>query len=125
MGYWSLHPSTLEVVNLNDSFIVQALVWVRLHELPLDFWNEDIFVGLARTFGELLSTNPNIASKCHLNYPCLCIGVREGIDMPETMAFHSKLGVHIQKMIYETVPFAFFLYLKAGHKASQCPKVDK
>ena len=41
------------------------------------------------------------------------------------MAFHSKLGVHVQKLIYEIVPFACFLCLKAGHKANQCPRVDK
>ena len=65
------------------------------------------------------------ASKKCLNFSHIYIGIREGKDMPETMAFHSKLGVHIQKLIYETIPFAFFLFLKVGHKAHQCPRVEK
>ena len=45
--------------------------------------------------------------------------------MPEFIALHSKLGVHNQKIIYETIPFACFLCLKAGHKAHQCPNEAK
>ena len=103
---------------MNNSFFVQAPIWVRLPELPLEFWNEGIFVGLASTFGEILSIDPITTSKRCLNYACICIGVREGTDMPKNMAFHSKIGVHVQKLIYEIVPFAYFLYLKAGHKAN-------
>ena len=45
--------------------------------------------------------------------------------MPKFVALHSKLGVHNQKIIYETIPFACFLYLKAGHKALHCPNAAK
>ena len=130
-GQWATGCSTLVLqkwsskLYLNASFFVQALVWVRLPELPLEFWNEDIFWGLARNFGELLSIDPIIASKRCLNYARIYIGVREGTDMPETVAFHSKLGVHIRKLIYEIVPFACFLCLKVGHKVNQCPRADK
>ena len=82
-------------------------------------------MGLARTFGELLSMDPITASKNHLNFSHIYIGIREGIDMPETMAFHSKLGVHIQTLIFETIHFSCFLCLKVGHKAHQCPRVEK
>ena len=130
-GKWAIGHSTLVLqkwsssLNLNDSFFVQAPVWVRLPKLPLEFWNEDIFVGIARTFGELLSIDPTTASKRRLNFSRICIGVREGTDMPVSIALHSKLGVHTQKLIYETIPFAYFLYLKAGHKAHQCHRVEK
>lgn len=130
-GQWGIGRSTLVLqkwssnMNLNDSFLMQAPVWVRLPEFPLEFWNEDVFVGLASTFGELLSTDPITASKRHLKFSRICIGVREGIDMPAFMAFHSKLGVHNQKLVYETIPFTYFLCLKADHKANQCPKAEK
>lgn len=45
--------------------------------------------------------------------------------MPKTMAFHSKLRVHVQKLIYETEPFAYFLFLKVGHKLNQFPRAKK
>ena len=74
-------------------------------------------MGIVRTFGKLLSMDLITASTCHLNYAHICIRVSEGTDMPEFIALHSKLGVHNQKIIYETIPFACFLCLKAGHKA--------
>ena len=107
---------------MNESFFLQALVWVRLLELPLEFWNEDVFVGVARSFGMLLSIDLTTASKRCLSYAHICIGVGEGVDMPEVVTFHSKLGVHNQKLIYETIPFACFHCLKSRHKANQCPK---
>ena len=109
-------------LNINDSFFVQAPIWVKLQELLLEFWNEDVFVGLASSFRELLSIDSIKASKRCPTYVQICIGVREGADMPEIVAFHSKLGVHFQKLIYEMVPFACFLCLKCGHKTNQCPK---
>ena len=130
-GQWAIGRSTLVLqkwsskLNLNDSFFVQAPVWVRSPKMPLEFWNEDVFVGLARYFGEILSIDLIIASKRCLNYVHICIGVREGTYMPETMVFHSKLGVHVQKMIYETMFFACFLCLKSSHKENQCPRDEK
>ena len=82
-------------------------------------------MGIAQTFGELLSTDPITTSKCHIYFAYICIGVSEGTYMPAIVDLHSKLGVHTQKLIYETIPFACFLCLKAGHKAHQCPSVEK
>ena len=122
-GQWAMGCSSLVLqkwssgMSLNDYFFAQAPVWVRLPKLPLEYWNEDVFGGIARTFGELLSTDPITASKRRLNFVHICIGVREGIDMPDFIDLHSKLGVHNYKIIYETIPFACFLCLKDGHKA--------
>ena len=38
-----------------DDSAIQAPVWVRLPGRPLEFWVEDVFQGIANTFGELLS----------------------------------------------------------------------
>ena len=102
---------------------MQALVWVRLLELPLEFWNEDVFRGVANSFGELLSIHSIIASRSRLTYAWICIGVREGDYMPEVVSFHSKLGTHTQQLDYESVHFSCFHFLKSGHKANQFPKV--
>ena len=82
-GQWAIGRSSLLLqkwssgMSLNDSFFAQAPVWVRLPELPLEYWNEDVFGGIARTFGELLSMDLITASKRHLNFASICIGVRE------------------------------------------------
>ncbi len=53
-------------------------------------------MGVASSFGELLSTDPTTTSKSRLTYARICIGVREGDDMPKVVCFQSKIGMHIQ-----------------------------
>ena len=106
---------------MKESFFVQARIWVRLLELLLEFLNVEVFAGVTRSFGVLLPIDLTIASKRCLTYACICIGVAEGVDMLEVVTFHSKLGVHNQKLIYETILFACFHCLKYRHKASHYP----
>lgn len=73
-------------------------------------------MGVASSFGELLSIDPITTSKSRLTYARICIGVREGDDMPEGVCFESKLGTHIHKMDYESIPFGCFHCFKTGHK---------
>ena len=126
-GNWSLGRSNLILqkwtsnLDLNNDFQSQVPVWIRLPELPLEYWHEDVFDGIARTFGELLSIDPVTAAKKRLNYARICIGVKEGQDMPQVLEFQSRLGNRTQKVDYESVPFACFHCKKAGHKAGSCP----
>ena len=128
---WSLGQSTLVLqkwsskLDLNESFFQQALIWVRFPQLPLKFWNEDVFSRVASTFGELLSLDLIMTLKGRLTYARICVGVKEGVDMPDVVYFQSKLGSHTQKIVYESVPFACFHCLKHGHKAFQCPIAKK
>ncbi|XP_059068306.1 uncharacterized protein LOC131858857 [Cryptomeria japonica] len=46
-----------------SSFFYLALVWVRLFGFPLEFWFEDVFKGIASSFGELLAMDPMIAAR--------------------------------------------------------------
>ena len=78
--------------SLDDSAI-QAPVWVKLHGLPLEFWVEDVFKGIANTFGELLSLDLVTVSRRRLNNAKFCVGVSHGIDLPKSIALKSKLGV--------------------------------
>jgi hypothetical protein len=108
-------------LDLNNDFHSQVPVWIRLPELPLEYWHEDVFDGIARTFGELLSIDPVTAAKKRLNYARICVGVNEGQDMPQVLELQSRLGNRSQKIDYESVPFACFHCKKAGHKAGSCP----
>ena len=74
-------------LDFSELFFQQAPVWVRLPDLPLEFWNEDVFMGVASSFGELLSIDPITTSKSKLTYARIYIGVREGDDMPEVVCF--------------------------------------
>ena len=91
----------------------------------MEFWNDTIFAGVAKSFGELLLIDLTTVSKRRLTFSCICVGVVEGVDMPDFVSFHSKLGVHKQKMTYEMIPFVCFNCLKSRHKASKCPNAKE
>lgn len=76
-----------------DDSVIQALVWVRLPSLPLEFWVEDVFQGIANSFGELLSLDPVKVSQKMMNYARFCVGVTQGMDMPDSILLKSKLGI--------------------------------
>ncbi|GLJ16021.1 hypothetical protein SUGI_0265790 [Cryptomeria japonica] len=57
--HWLIGKSTLALqkwlpkMDLNESFFVQAHVWVRLAGLPLELWVEDVFKRIASSIEEL------------------------------------------------------------------------
>ena len=87
-----LQKWTPNLYSLDDTAI-QAHVWVRLHGLPLELWVEDVFKGIANTFGELLFLDPMTVSKRRLNFARFCIGVSRGVDLPESISLKSKFGI--------------------------------
>ena len=102
-----LHKWTSNLYSLDDS-IIQAPVWVRLPGLPLEFWVEDVFQGITNTFGELLSLDPVIVSQRRMNYEIFCVGVTQGVDMPESISLKSKLGIWDQHIEFKSAPFVYF-----------------
>ncbi|XP_057816789.2 uncharacterized protein LOC131030121 [Cryptomeria japonica] len=126
-GPWLISKSTLTLqkwspkMDLNESFFVQAPVWVRLSGLPLEFWVEDVFKGIASSFDELLSMDPITAARRRLIFAKICVGVIQGTYMPLSIEINSRLGKWIQPLEYESAPFACFHCKKSGHTARKCP----
>ena len=56
---------------LLDSFFLTTPIWARLPGLPLEFWHEDIFEGIANSFGELVALDnaTTTRSKLHIVRP--------------------------------------------------------
>ncbi|XP_059076809.1 uncharacterized protein LOC131876053 [Cryptomeria japonica] len=79
-------------LNMSESLLVQVPVWVKLPGLPLEYWVESIFSGIASSFGELLSIDPITASRRSLTNARFCVGIAHDADMPEQIDIVSKLG---------------------------------
>lgn len=113
-GWWVIgkHPMFLHKwcpnLNMQDDLTVQAPVWVKLLGLPLEFQMEDMFKGIENVFGELLSMDPIIVSRRCLTYAKICVRIHQGVDMLDSITLHSKLGSWVQKIEYESIPFAYF-----------------
>ncbi|XP_059075175.1 uncharacterized protein LOC131875158 [Cryptomeria japonica] len=99
-------------------------MWVKLHGLPMEFWEEDVFARIANTFGELIAIDQITTSRRRLIYARICVGVGPDTNMPEEIEIESKLGKWKQNIIFETIPFAFFHCKKVGHWAKKCPSIE-
>ncbi|XP_059070774.1 uncharacterized protein LOC131860385 [Cryptomeria japonica] len=108
-------------VGREDKFVVQVPVWIKLPTLPMEYWEEDVFAGIANAFGELIVIDPVMTSRRRLIYARICIGVGPKMDMPEEIEIESKLSKWLQNIVYETIPFACFHCKKVGHWAKKCP----
>ncbi|XP_057851779.2 uncharacterized protein LOC131061959 [Cryptomeria japonica] len=108
-------------MKLNESFFVQAPVWVRLSGLPLEFSMEDVFKGVASSFGELLSMDPITTARRRLTFAMIYVRVTQVSNMPLSIEINSRLGKWNQPLEYESVSFASFHCKKAGHTTRKCP----
>ncbi|XP_059076813.1 uncharacterized protein LOC131876055 [Cryptomeria japonica] len=130
-GPWMFGKSSLSLriwspnMELNDSFFESALVWVRLPGLPLEFWLEDVFSGIANSFGELVAIDSMTAARKRLVYGRICVSISQNMDLPSSIKKNSKLGKWEQSIEFESLPFVCFSCKKAGHWAKACPSNPK
>ncbi|GLJ26320.1 hypothetical protein SUGI_0506250 [Cryptomeria japonica] len=107
---WSMN------MDMSDAFFETIHVWVKLPELPLEYWHEDIFKGIAGVFGELLSIDPMTTARKIMVYARICVGVSRSKDLPLLVELVLKLRTLVQTIEFESLPFVC-LCKKAGHWA--------
>ncbi|XP_057869212.1 uncharacterized protein LOC131076178 [Cryptomeria japonica] len=112
-------------MELNDSFFESALVWVRLPGLSLEFWLEDMFSGIAKSFKELVAIDSMTAAQTRLVYARICINISQNMNLPSSIEINSKLGKWEKVIEFESLPFVCFSCKKARHWAKPCPSNPK
>jgi hypothetical protein len=103
-GSWMIGKSTLALkkwkpnMDLNESFVESALVWIKLLELSMEFWNENIFKGIAGILGELLAIDSAAAARTRLVHARLCVNIAKDLNLPKHIDISSRLGVWHQSI---------------------------
>ncbi|XP_057837885.2 uncharacterized protein LOC131048058 [Cryptomeria japonica] len=130
-GPWMFGKSSLSLrkwspnMELNDSFFESAPIWVRLPGLLLEFWLEDVFSGIANSFGELVAIDPMTTTRKRLVYARICVNISQNKDLPSSIEINSKLEMWEQTTEFESLPFVCFSCKKVGHWAKVCPSNPK
>ena len=88
---------------------------VRLLGLPLEFWHEEIFKGIAESFGELMAIDNMIASRSKIHCARIYVKVVHPNDLPQKVKINSKLGKWNQEVSFEDLPNMCFICKKLGH----------
>ena len=99
-------------MDLTNAFFLTTPVWVRLPSLPLEFWHEDIFKGIASSFGKLVAIDNFTASKSKLQCARIYVKVSHLKNLPEKVELISKLGKRMQEIIFEDIPNTCFVCKK-------------
>lgn len=98
-------------------------VWLRPPRLPLEYWNEEVFRGIASSFKELLSIDQMTTARKRLVFARICVSIVQSSDLPSSIEIMSKLGNWVQKIEFETLPFVCFNYKKPRHWAKNYPNM--
>ncbi|GLJ07930.1 hypothetical protein SUGI_0077700 [Cryptomeria japonica] len=81
--------------DLTPLAVYSELVWIRLYNLPLEYWSEDLWEKIGRTLGTLLETDYNDEEDI-----CKCVRLRIAIvkRIPEHITLISDHGEWSQKV---------------------------
>ena len=112
-------------MDLPDSFFLTTPIWARIPGLPLEFWHEEIFKGIASSFGELVALDNATVSRTNLQSARLYVKVADLNLLPEKVELISKLGKKTQKIIFEDLPNSCYACKKQGHLVKNCPSKSK
>ena len=130
-GPWSFGKSSLTIKKwepnmvLSDSFFLTTPIWARLPGLPLEFWHEDIFKGIASSFGELVALDNATATRSNLQTARLLVKVADLNHLPEKVELISKLGKKTQEIFFDDLPNACYACKRQGHVVKNCPSKSK
>ncbi|KAH9327972.1 hypothetical protein KI387_000080, partial [Taxus chinensis] len=77
-------------------------IWCRLPRLPLQFWDDEILLNIAKSLGTPIRLDGPTRNRSKLAFACFCISSEMEQELPEHIILKSKYGMWIQKIKFET-----------------------
>lgn len=97
-----------------------APTWVGLPGLPLEFWHQKVFKGIADSFGSLVTIDKFTLLKTRLVYARICVNVAVNTVLPTLVTLKSKFGKWVQPLEYERAMVFRQGCNKFGHLQDAC-----
>lgn len=122
-GPWFLGKYFLTVRRWEPNFrasvasLPSTAIWVRLPELPYEYYDLCLLKKVGNTIGTLLKIDTTTLEGKRRQFARLCVHVQ--FDAPLKRVVH--IGQHMQPLIYEGVSAICFSCGKLGHKDFNCP----
>ena len=92
-------------------------VWVRLLELPIEFYDASVLREIGGAIGPVLRIDSYMASGTRGSYARLCLQ----IDLTKPLITTIRVGRLKQKVMYEGISLLCFSCGRIGHKVDSCP----
>nr|XP_016504800.1 PREDICTED: uncharacterized protein LOC107822750 [Nicotiana tabacum] len=120
---WFVNGHFLSIKHWEPNFVVAdaqqtiSAVWVRLPQLPTEFYDESLLRKIWNSIGSLLKINACMSTTLRGRYARLCIQV----PLEEPVTTRKLIGSHLQQIIYEGEGFLCKLCGRLGHTRSRYP----
>ncbi|OMO70978.1 hypothetical protein COLO4_28420 [Corchorus olitorius] len=101
----------------SEATFSSVAVWVRLNELPVEFFDGDILQKIGRNIGKLIKIDTHTLADERRRYARLCVQ----INMDKPLAKFIQIEGQKQPITYEGISALCFHSGKIGHKEAQCP----
>ena len=98
----------------SEAKLSSIAMWVRLPELPIEFYDAAVLREIGSTIGPILRIDSYTASESRVSYARLCVQV----DLEKLLITSIRV---VQKITCEEVSMLFFHYGRLGHKQDSCP----
>ncbi|KAG8373229.1 hypothetical protein BUALT_Bualt11G0002000 [Buddleja alternifolia] len=110
---WSkeFHPSTDKVLS--------AVAWVRIPELAIEYYREEIIFCIAKGLGKPIKVDRNTFWASRGKYARICIE----IDLSKPLRSAISVNGKLYPVVYENLPVICFECGRVGHRSSACPKL--
>ena len=94
-------------------------VWVRLNELPIEYYNAEVLQIIGNAIGKVLRVDTFTASETRGRFARICVQV----DVEKPLATAIMIGRLEQQICYEGIQKMCFGCGRIGHRKEQCPHI--
>lgn len=103
--------------NPEKAALSTVALWIRMPQLPLEFYNQEILKKAADKIGPLPRIDGWTTTGMRANYARMCVQVNVNEPLPN----HIRIGAWKQRIQYEGVQTLCFQCGVMGHKKENCP----
>nr|POE71528.1 uncharacterized protein CFP56_12759 [Quercus suber] len=97
--------------------VSSVAVWIRLTELPIEYYNEEALMQIGKTVGTVLRIDTHTASETRGRFARLCVQ----IDVTKPLVTGILIGKVEQSVSYEGIHRLCFDCGRVGHRRESCP----
>ncbi|WOL14100.1 hypothetical protein Cni_G22880 [Canna indica] len=126
-GPWTFRGDVLRLMpwkplfRSRDELFTTALVWIRFHSLPLEFWNKASVFSIAQCFGKVLKIDDRSFTFERGLYIRACVEIDLALPICEGVWISVDESEFFQPIVYENLPVICFQCGVIGHHDLNCP----
>ena len=91
-------------------------VWIRLEQLPIEYYHPDFLKHVGNKLGKLLKVNAVTSVTICGRYARLCVQINMAYLLPK----RAKIGAFWQDIVYENLPILCYRCGRLGHQEVHC-----